>query len=540
MISVTDWAGRITSYTYDANGRATATAHANGTRRAQTYDAMGQLTSITETGPGNAAIVSFVHTYDNAGQLVRRDPLPALTSFNPAPATMTYDADDRLTTFNTQAVAHDVDGNMTNGPLESGFGGFTYDSRNRLTSAGGVSYAYDAEGRRLSMTTGAGKTSYTINPLVKLSQILVKRDPSATVTRYVYGLGLIYEETGTATRTYHYDHLGSTVALSDASGNVTGRVEYGPYGELSQHTGSTDTPFLFNGRVGVLTDSNGLYHMRARFYSPLLRRFINSDPIGLAGGANQYAYANGNPVSFFDPFGLFSWNPALGVVQAIGGGMEVAAGVGLGVAAGWTGVGAVAGVAVGVHGLDTIQAGIRRATTDGQVDTFTSQGIQATTGASRSTANLIDTGISLVGSFGASAATSAISRSGGLVHLTSDAKALSINQSQQLIGRKGIYAGPASNASANGWGVTLRTGLNPGNYSAVAIPNAASGVFTPVVGIGPLSTWQAIFGHVYASPGSLNLLTGIIKSSGFNYGQYVYYGIDAITTGLRISDASQK
>ncbi len=58
--------------------------------------------------------------------------------------------------------------------------------------------------------------------------------------------------------------------------------------------------------------------MRARYYSPYLCRFINADPSGFAGGLNFYAYANGNPVSYLDAFGLnahatsdtfFSWLP---------------------------------------------------------------------------------------------------------------------------------------------------------------------------------------------------------------------------------------
>ena len=44
--------------------------------------------------------------------------------------------------------------------------------------------------------------------------------------------------------------------------------------------------------------------MRARYYNPYLCRFLNPDPAGFAGGLNFYAYANGNPISYLDPFGL--------------------------------------------------------------------------------------------------------------------------------------------------------------------------------------------------------------------------------------------
>ena len=66
--------------------------------------------------------------------------------------------------------------------------------------------------------------------------------------------------------------------------------------------------FGYNGRDGVITDANGLLYMRARYYSPELRRFINADivpgEISNAITLNRYAYANGNPVSNIDTFGL--------------------------------------------------------------------------------------------------------------------------------------------------------------------------------------------------------------------------------------------
>lgn len=61
-----------------------------------------------------------------------------------------------------------------------------------------------------------------------------------------------------------YDYRGSTTAITTASGTVTDRYTYGVYGNLLAYTGTSTTPFLFNGSDDVMTYSNGLYYMRAR------------------------------------------------------------------------------------------------------------------------------------------------------------------------------------------------------------------------------------------------------------------------------------
>ncbi|MCY9748042.1 pre-toxin TG domain-containing protein, partial [Paenibacillus larvae] len=77
---------------------------------------------------------------------------------------------------------------------------------------------------------------------------------------------------------------------------------------MLRKTGDTKQPFLYNGRDGVVTDDNGLYYMRARYYNPDIKRFINRDvltgSISVGQTLNRYAYVNGNPVSYIDPFGL--------------------------------------------------------------------------------------------------------------------------------------------------------------------------------------------------------------------------------------------
>ena len=128
--------------------------------------------------------------------------------------------------------------------------------------------------------------------------------------------------------------------------------------------------FGYNGRDGVITDANGLLYMRARYYSPELRRFINADivpgEISNAITLNRYAYANGNPVSNIDPFGLLSiWAKiAIGAAAIL---------VGAAVAAATAVTGGAAAAFVGA----TI-AGVKSAAVSGLVAAGTSAAITAT------------------------------------------------------------------------------------------------------------------------------------------------------------------
>lgn len=429
LTNVTDWAGRQTSFEYDLANRLKKIIRPNNTVRILDHDAAGQTTNIWEratTGGSNGTpIALFRLNWNNAARMEWEFAAPITPSYTPPTRTMTFDDDNRMATFNGNSVTHDLDGNLTNGPLTNNtLVSYAYDARNRLLSAGGINYGYDPAGNRTAITNGAAITRLVVDPNASLSQVLM-RVRSGVTNYYIYGAGLLYEITETATTTntltYHYDYRGSTVAMTDSNGNVTDRVNYSPYATIIFRSGTNDTPFLYNGRYGVQTDGNGLLYMRARYYNPYICRFINSDPIGFEGGMNFYAYADGNPVNYLDPYGLSAWTRIGGGLRALGGVFEAAAGYGLAVASGTAAVGtsptvvgavgfgalAVGGTAIGAHGVDQVQSGLRQMWTGEHVESLTALNLQAA-GMSESGANLTDAGVSIVGSLGAGFGTTAI------------------------------------------------------------------------------------------------------------------------------------
>ena len=314
--TATDGKGQTTSYEYDAGGNLTRTTRPNGTEEICTYNKAGLLVEQKDV-KGEDVLTHYIYTYDGYGNVTTiegtettdtKEGISKLTS-----ASMTYDADNRLLTYNGENLRYDADGNMTYGPVDGVMSELVYDCRNRLVSAGGITYTYDAENIRIKAENADYVEEYVTDTVsASLSRVLTmtvyeKKSGVSETTTYLYGQGLISEEKEGKYLYHHYNNLGSTMKLTDATGKVVESYTYGVYGELLSGD-TTLTHFLYNGRCGVSTEANGLYYMRQRYYNPDIKRFINQDiltgSLDNSQSLNQYSYVQGNPVSYTDPFGL--------------------------------------------------------------------------------------------------------------------------------------------------------------------------------------------------------------------------------------------
>jgi len=328
MATVTDWGSRVTRYTYDERGLLTLAENANGTMARYTYDSATRLLTLVNTKADASVISSHAFTLDKTGNRKAADEvLPLASAPAPVVTPYTYDQANQIQTAGPVTFTFDNNGNMTTKTEPAGTTTFTWDFANRLKQLTGpgtsAQYVYNGAGTRLSRTLGGATTRYAIDPVASLSQLLIETDAASNpIGYYVYGLGLISKVIPAgAVYQYHFNPIGSTVAMTDASQAVVNTYAYCPFGEVSRGTEAVANAFTFDGRDGVLDDGNGLLFARARYYAPELGRFLTRDPMPnattMTQGVDGFAYGLNNPLLLLDPRGeLPTWaSLSLGVAK---------------------------------------------------------------------------------------------------------------------------------------------------------------------------------------------------------------------------------
>jgi RHS repeat-associated protein len=294
--------GSFTSYTYDNLKRLASVTNrkASGTlirKYAYTYNDQDQRGSETISGAthGRYADKSTAYTYNKLNQLISSD-------------------------YPYRRFRYDLDGNLIQGYTPAGrLFTASYDPQNRL--------------KTMEFTDQNGNVNTTIyyyagNVLIQVKKYknadlvsdsryiydgfltLQERDSdNLVINEYAWGLGnsggvggLLHLNHWGAHYSYIYDGKANVTALLDSNYAVAAAYKYDPFGRLMARTGTLTQPYQFSTKP--YDAQTGLSFYGYRFYSPVLGRWLNRDPVGEKGGFNLYGFVGNNPANRIDPYGL--------------------------------------------------------------------------------------------------------------------------------------------------------------------------------------------------------------------------------------------
>jgi YD repeat-containing protein len=312
-------------YSYDAVGNPIGVVEASGDLVSWSYDEVYQLTFEERVGTGSYGLD---YSYDGVGN--------RLTDFNGAvTTTYSYDEADQLNVVEGSSsrttYSYDENGNTKSINAAGSYTTYSWDIENRPTkvelSDGTLNtIIYDGDGKRRRYEDAAGVRLFIWDG----ENILLQTTSAGATNRdYTYRPQLYGELVSQVGEVHHYDALGSTLLLTDASQNVVVSYRYRAFGEQTVVSGSSPNRFGWIGRLGYYRQPDTEdYWVRARVEEPSIGRWISRDPLptdvsllGIIGlllraegpnfragdvllGDPWYQYVRNRALAFVDPTGL--------------------------------------------------------------------------------------------------------------------------------------------------------------------------------------------------------------------------------------------
>jgi len=341
-----------TAYAYDNVGNLTSITHPSGRVVEYFYNEVNRPQLVQMTRQGNTQLLGTGFVYDNVDNLLSvtlgngivegrgYDPLNRFDSITvPQVMELSYGYDevgnvtalsDNASTFSPPSLgtttyaylANRLDNVVENGvPRSYGYDNtgntifdgslqFVYNQDGRLRQVwqGGVlrgEYIHDGKGRRIIKRAGGVTTIYHYD---RFDRLIAETDGVGNLlVDYVYLDNRPFAQVRPGEQVYYYhtDHLGTPKAMTNAARAIVWKVQTDPFGnELPGGIKTVENNLRFPGQY--FDQETGLHYNYFRDYDPKTGRYIEPDPIGLAGGVNTYAYADNSPTKQTDPLGLAS------------------------------------------------------------------------------------------------------------------------------------------------------------------------------------------------------------------------------------------
>ncbi len=292
------------AYEYDGNGNRTAktgmqmTAGSCALDISYDYDIRGQLLEECRNG------TSTQYTYDKAGNRIKKtDAQGEIRYFyNAKNQLLREEAEDAEKQF-----TYDRQGGIIKETNPSGIRRFAYDSRHRQTKVetkdGNVQEnRYDVENLRFELLENGKRTRFVYH-----DGELLHEEGGKDNRQTGYHLGAGIEAFTRAEETFYYqqDEQLSTAFITGRNGAVHNSYQYDAFGNELETAGQLQNRIRYTGQQ--YDKIIGQYYLRARYYNPVLGRFMQEDTYQ-GDGLNLYAYCKNNPVTYYDPSGYMTDN----------------------------------------------------------------------------------------------------------------------------------------------------------------------------------------------------------------------------------------
>ncbi|MFR1885501.1 RHS repeat-associated core domain-containing protein [Blautia sp.] len=339
----------IVRYGHTAGGKLKEIRHGNGMHTAYEYDTDDNIIRLTLKNEKGIVFSDFRYEYDLNGNRILKSGsclLPVEDKIKEQVVRYQYDCMDRLIEekYDGKPVKYIYDrcGNRLVKVDSDGKEEYNYNRKNQLIShkkgTESVEYRYDLQGNILEEVDGRGKTEYYYNAFNQQTFVLMKdggaqenwydaeflraevaengcrsrflyyngellaeSELNDTVrNRYILGYGVAASWQKEGYHSYHLDEQNSTAYITDSGRRIENSYQYDAFGVIREKNENVYNRILYTGQQ--YDQVTGQHYLRARYYNPVLGRFLQED-VYRGDGLNLYVYCENNSVIYYDPSG---------------------------------------------------------------------------------------------------------------------------------------------------------------------------------------------------------------------------------------------